>query len=142
MENNYPYDESQTEEQEQPLNDDLPEEQPVDDPSQEPEAPLSPEEKYNRLYPAIVSLITAAVPFFIWTSSIRTSGGSLSESGEGAVWWFVIMYYISLGFPLAIISFVFGFIGLKTRFYWLATIALLIKVITISIAVMFFIQKS
>ena len=142
MENNYPYDESQTEEQEQPLNDDLPEEQPVDDPSQEPEAPLSLEEKYNRLYPAIVSLITAAVPFFIWTSSIRTSGGSLSESGEGAVWWFVIMYYISLGFPLAIISFVFGFIGLKTRFYWLATIALLIKVITISIAVMFFIQKS
>lgn len=79
------------------------------------------------VWPA-VSFVTAVVPVILWVYCLVVSGGSLNEGGSGAVWWLMIIYYWTIGIPLAIISVVSGIKGLKTGLWKLAILSLLLKV--------------
>ena len=80
---------------------------------------------------SILSIIATVISIAIWIYCFAVSGGSTNESGPGAVWWFLILYYSSLGIPLAIASIAFGIIGLKTNLRWLSIISLSLKAIMI-----------
>ena len=56
------------------------------------------------------------------------SGGSGDESGAGAVWWLMFIYYISLGIPIFIVSIVFAALGINSKRKVLAIISLVITV--------------
>ena len=81
---------------------------------------------------AVLSMVCSMIPVILWTCCFMESGGDTHENGRGAVWWNVIGYYFTVGFPLAGLSIVFGAAGLNTRLYWLARISLSIKMLTIS----------
>ena len=81
---------------------------------------------------AVLSMVCSMIPVILWTCCFMESGGDTHENGRGAVWWNVIGYYFTVGFPLAGLSIVFGAAGLNTRLYWLARISLYIKMLTIS----------
>ena len=82
--------------------------------------------KTNSTQP-IISVITTIIPIIIWIYCFVYSNGNFSENGPGAIWWLIIMYYGSLGLPLAAISIKYGIEGLKTKYRWLAIISLLLK---------------
>lgn len=103
----------------------------ADQPSPETIAKNEQEKKQDRKVRSILSIIATIIPIILWVYCFITSGGSASENGPGAVWWLVIMYYWSLGIPLAAISIVFGIDGLKTSLRWLSIISLLLKAIMI-----------
>ncbi len=81
---------------------------------------------------SIVSIISALIPLFLWTYCIIISGGNTNEGqSSGGVWWLMIWYYFTIGFPLMIVSVAFGIIGLGTSLKGLATLSLIIKTLTI-----------
>lgn len=80
---------------------------------------------------SIISFIASLPPIYVLTECFIGSGGSFSEDGAGSVWWFAVIYYMSIGIPLLIVSLVFGFLGLKTKLRWLAIVSLCIKFSTI-----------
>lgn len=99
------------------------------------EEEIKQEKRYNRKVWSIISIITAAIPVLIWLYCLTVSGGSANENGSGAIWWLLVIYYWTLGFPLAITSVITGIIGLNTRLRSLAAVSLLIKVIMIVLVV-------
>ena len=103
----------------------------ADQPSLETIAKIEQEKKQDRKVWSILSIIATIIPIILWVYCFIASGGSASENGPGAVWWLVIMYYWSLGIPLAAISIAFGIVGLKTSLRWLSIISLLLKAIMI-----------
>lgn len=80
---------------------------------------------------SILSILATLTPIFLFIYCLIYSGGSGSENGAGAIWWLMIMYYWTVGFPLVIASIVFGFLGLRTSTRWLAITSLVIKILTI-----------
>lgn len=60
---------------------------------------------------SIISLITAIIPLLIIGYCYTYSNGSFSEEGEGFIWFFATLYYISIGIPIAITSTITGIIG-------------------------------
>ena len=96
-------------------------------PSSETVAKTEQEKKQDRKVWSILSIIATIIPMILWVCCLIVSGGSASENGPGAVWWLMIMYYWSLGIPLAVISIAFGIVGLKTSLRWLSIISLLFK---------------
>lgn len=80
---------------------------------------------------SVLSIIATIIPIMLWTYCFMISGGRTSEDGPGAIWWFIIAYYCSLGIPLVCISIAFGILGLKTHSRWLSIISLLLKIATI-----------
>ncbi|MBQ3441152.1 TM2 domain-containing protein [Candidatus Saccharibacteria bacterium] len=87
--------------------------------------------KYNIKAYSIIAFIAATIPLLPWTYCLIVSGGSFNEGGAGAVWWLMVMYYWSIGIPLAIVSICFAIAGLKTKYKALATISIVIKIVTI-----------
>ncbi len=107
----------------------------ADQPSSETVAKTEQEKKQDRKVWSILSIVSTIIPIILWVYCFVVSGGSTSENGPGAVWWLVIMYYWSLGIPLAAISIAFGIVGLKTSLRWLSIVSLLLKV-TMIIAIL------
>lgn len=99
----------------------------ADQPSPETIAKIEQEKKQDRKVWSILSIIATIIPIILWIYCLIVSGGSGSENGPGAIWWLVVMYYWSLGIPLAVISVAFGIVGLKTSLRWLSIISLLLK---------------
>lgn len=95
--------------------------------------------KQDRKVWSILSIIATSMPIFLWLFCLIVSGGNTSENGSGGVWWLMIMYYWSIGIPLAILSIVFGIIGLTTSLRRLAAISLMLKIATIIAIFMFLI---
>ena len=113
----------------------------ADRPSPETIMKIEQEKKQNRKVWSILSIVATVVPIILWIYCLVVSEGSTSESGSGAIWWLMILYYWSLGIPLADISIAFGIIGLKTSLRWLSIISLSLKAITIiAIASLLFIH--
>lgn len=113
----------------------------TDRPSPETIVKIEQEKKQNRKVWSILSIVATVIPIMLWIYCLVVSGGSTSENGSGAIWWLMIMYYWSLGIPLAVISIAFGIIGLKTSLRWLSVISLSLKVIMIiAIASLLFIH--
>ena len=83
-------------------------------------------QKYSKIWP-ILSFIATMIPIILFSYCFIISGGSTNESGSGAIWWVIIIYYWTAGIPLAIISIAFGIIGLKTNLSRLATVSLFLK---------------
>ncbi|MDO5475377.1 MAG: hypothetical protein Q4F61_03280, partial [Candidatus Saccharibacteria bacterium] len=82
-------------------------------PPSETVAEIKQEKKQDRKVWSILSIIATIIPIMLWAYCFMVSGGSTSENGPGAVWWLMIVYYWSLGVPLAVISIAFGIVGLK-----------------------------
>lgn len=55
-----------------------------------------------------ICLILSLIPIFLILYCFIESGGDTSEAEDGAVWWLVIVYYMSVGIPLAITSIICG----------------------------------
>lgn len=110
-------------------------------PSSETVAKIEQWKKQDRKVWSILSIIATIIPIILWVYCLIVSGGSQSENGPGAVWWLVVMYYWSLGIPLAVISIKFGIAGLKTSLRWLSIISLLLKA-TMIIAIVFAVVRS
>lgn len=87
-------------------------------------------EQNNKIW-AFVSFIATIIPICLWIYCIIKSNGKFNENGPGEVWWLMIIYYCTLGFPLFIISLSFGVLGLKTKLCKLAIASILLKVTTI-----------
>lgn len=99
----------------------------ADQPSPEIVAKIEQEKKQDSKVWSILSIIATIIPIMLWSYCLIVSGGSTSENGSGAIWWLMVMYYWTLGFPLAVISIVFGIIGLRTSLRRLSIISLLLK---------------
>lgn len=101
----------------------------------------SQKQKQDRKVWSILSITATIIPIILWTYCWKVSGGSTSENGPGAVWWYMIFYYWTLGIPLAVISVAFGIVGLKTKYRWVSIISLLLKVVSIAaVALLIFIN--
>ena len=92
--------------------------------------------KQDRKMWSILSFVAAIIPIILWIYCFTVSGGSMSENGSGAVWWLAVLYYWSLGIPLAIISITFGIIGLKTSLRQLSIASILLKITMIIVVVL------
>lgn len=103
----------------------------ADQPSSETVTKIEQMGKQDRKVWSILSIVSTIIPIILWVYCFIASGGSASENGPGAVWWLMVIYYWSLGIPLATISIAFGIVGLKTSLRWLSIISLLLKVIMI-----------
>lgn len=103
----------------------------ADQPSPETVAKIEQRGKQDRKVWSTLSIVATIIPMILWSFCFIVSGGSTSENGPGAVWWLMIMYYWSLGIPLAAISIAFGIVGLKTSLRWLSIVSLLLKAIMI-----------
>ena len=103
----------------------------ADQPSSETVTKIEQMGKQDRKVWSILSIVSTIIPIILWVYCFIVSGGSANENGPGAVWWLMIMYYWSLGIPLAVISIAFGIVGLKTSLRWLSIISLLLKAIMI-----------
>lgn len=89
------------------------------------------EEKQNGGMWSIVSIVATIIPIIFWLYCLITSGGSTSEGDSGAVWWLMVVYYGSLGFPLLLVSILFAVKGFDTRLRWLSFVSLSLKAATI-----------
>lgn len=103
----------------------------ADQPSPETVAKIEQRGKQDCKVWSTLSIVATIIPIILWVYCFIVSGGSANENGPGAVWWLMIMYYWSLGIPLAAISIAFGIVGLKTSLRWLSIISLLLKATTI-----------
>lgn len=113
----------------------------ADKPSPETITKIEQEKKQDRKKWSVLSIVATIIPIMLWIYCLIVSGGSASENGPGAVWWLIIMYYWSLGIPLAVISIKFGIIGLKTSLRWISIISLSLKaVMIITIILLLFIH--
>lgn len=113
----------------------------ADKPLPETITKIEQEKKQDRKIWSVLSIVATIIPIMLWIYCLIVSGGSTSENGPGAVWWLIIMYYGSLGIPLAVISIAFGIIGLKTSLRWLSIISLSLKaVMIIAIILLLFIH--
>ena len=81
--------------------------------SEEPEGPKSKKKSSSFSGYGKIALILSFIPIILFIFCFIYSGGSSDESGEGAIWWFLILYYWSFGVPLLITSIVLAIIGLK-----------------------------
>jgi hypothetical protein len=81
---------------------------------------------------AIASLLIALIPVVLFLYCYVASDGSTNEGGAGAVWWMVIIYYWTLGIPLAIASIVLAIMGLKSKFRWASIVSLSLKVLVLA----------
>lgn len=85
------------------------------------------------------SIVTTIFPTLIWLFCLISSGGSFNENGAGAVWWLLALYYMTIGFPLEILSIISGIVGLRSKLHRLAAASLLIKAVMILAIVLFFV---
>lgn len=96
-------------------------------------------EKYQRLlkprkWCSIASFIMAITPILIFLYCMIASGGSFNENGAGAVWLYLMLYYWSfIGVVFAILSVIFGVMGLKGQYRKLAIVSLCIKMLTLAL---------
>ena len=112
-------------------------------PSPETVAKIEQEKKQDRKVWSILSIVATIIPIMLWVYCLIVSGGSGSENGPGAVWWLMVIYYWSLGIPLAAISIAFGIVGLKTSLRWLSIISLLLKaMMIITIVLLLFVHQN
>ncbi len=74
----------------------------------------SPVSNKKRNISSVASFILALIPYLLIIYCIIVSGGSFDESGSGAVWWLMIIYYWSLGFPILLVSLFLGGRGWKS----------------------------
>lgn len=81
--------------------------------SEEPEGPKSKKKSSSFSGYGKIALILSFIPIILFIFCFIYSGGSSDESGEGAIWWLLILYYWSFGVPLLITSIVLAIIGLK-----------------------------
>ena len=81
--------------------------------SEEPEEPKNKKKSSSFSGYGKIALILSFIPIFLFIFCFIYSGGSSDESGEGAIWWLLILYYWSFGVPLLITSIVLAIIGLK-----------------------------
>ena len=63
---------------------------------------------------SIASFICAIIPIALLFYCLIVSGGSGSENGVGAVWWYVVIYCWTIGLPLFIVWLVCGILGVKS----------------------------
>ena len=75
---------------------------------------------------AITSFILTIIPILLIAYVSAASGGE-DESGKGALGWLIIMYYLTAGIPIFIMSIIFAVIGLKSKLRPLAIASLVIK---------------
>ena len=78
---------------------------------------------YNSSIPAIISFISAIVPFIILILGLTKTP------------WFIIGYSVA-AIPVGIISIIFGLIGLKTKLYKLSIVSLIIVLVSIILMIM------
>lgn len=78
---------------------------------------------YNSSIPAIISFISAIVPFIILILGLTKTP------------WFIIGYSVA-AIPVGIISIIFGLIGLKTKLYKLSIVSLIIVLVPIILMIM------
>lgn len=97
---------------------------------------LKNQKKYG--HRAIISLVATLIPIFLFIICLIISGGSADENGPGFVWWFMIMYYWSLGLPLFAVAIAFGILGLKTDLRPVAIISLSLKALTLIFIILLF----
>ena len=58
---------------------------------------------------AAISFVLSIIPIMLILHCFYTSGGSFSEGyGNGAVWWLLIMYYCTIGLPIAVAAIILG----------------------------------
>lgn len=79
-------------------------------------------QKLGRKVWSVLSIIITMIPILLLSFCFIISGG------DQGVWWLMIMYYGTLGIPLAVMSIVFGMLGLKTSLRWLSIVSLLLKI--------------
>lgn len=63
---------------------------------------------------SITSFWLALIPYILFLYCYIASGGSFDESGSGAVWWLIMLYYWSIGIPILFVSFFLAVRGLKS----------------------------
>ena len=85
---------------------------------------------------SILSMAATMTPIVLYAFCSIASSGSSNENGAGAVWWLLIMYYWTLGIPLAIASIVFGIKGLKTNLRRLSIASLVLKAVIIIVIIL------
>lgn len=84
------------------------------------------ENKKNYLKYSILSILLGLIPIMIITALYIYSGGDLSENGDGAVFWFVPIYFLTIGFPLAVYSVFLGIKSFKIKKNILSIIGIII----------------
>ena len=82
---------------------------------------MSESKKYAR-----ISLILALIPVILIVFCYIKSLGSFDESGAGAIWWIVILYFMTVGIPVAIASIILGIVSFLYNKNALAIISILI----------------
>ena len=78
---------------------------------------------------AKISLILALIPIALICYCLVVSHGETSEAGDGAIWWLLILYYLSIGFPIAITSLILGITSYKTQKNKLALWSIVIDIL-------------
>lgn len=76
--------------------------------------------------PAIASLVSAIIPLVIIGICVIASAGSTNENNGGAIWWILVIYLWTAGFPLYVVWLICGLAGLKSPRRRLAIISLVI----------------
>ena len=76
--------------------------------------------------PAIASLVSAIIPLVIIGICVIASAGSTNENNGGAIWWILVIYLWTAGFPLFVVWLICGLAGLKSPRRRLAIISLAI----------------
>ena len=95
----------------------------------------------NKKY-SIISLIATIIPIGLLLFCLIYSGGSFEENGRGVIWFYLIMYYGSIGIPLTVVALVNGERGLKTKYRKTAIASIAIKIIHITVIISFLLFKT
>lgn len=82
---------------------------------------MSESKKYAR-----ISLILALIPVMLIAFCYIKSLGSFDESEAGAIWWLVILYFMTAGIPIAIASIILGIVSFLYKKNTLAIISVFI----------------
>lgn len=92
---------------------------------------------YSKALP-IISIIAALMPVLLYVFCLISSRGSTSENGPGAVWWLMVLYVESLGWPIFATAIVTGILGLKSKAKWLSVVSLAVQVLVAAYVIMLF----
>ena len=92
-----------------------------------PKAPLTEEQILAQSRKkSIISLVFGLIPVALFIYCLIESGGDTSEGGDGAIWWLMIIYYWSLGIPIAIGAVAFAIKATSLKKHILSIISVIV----------------
>ena len=91
-----------------------------------------------KLY-SILSLFLSLIPIALILYCYIYSGGDLSENGNGVVFWYVMIYFGTIGLPLAFLSIFLGIKSFKTKKTLLSALGIIIGALPFLVIIIYYI---